>query len=294
MKFIDFRPLGKLTILIAFAACHKGDFVPSKKYMKLNIDAFYTDSSYYSIVQLDGEVIAENNSSTTGYVHLASKELDAPDGDSGHIKLTVIKTNGETLYSDTTLHFTNNNNFLLVQLDHNTTPVWINKNIETSSLIKPGEDSVKIRFFFNASDSIRYPEDYPTVSFRGRVVDSCNIQLYSLAANQNSEYEEVNIKKENIITGVKANVLNGYWSVCTHGSVSGTVFGVDIVDIKSSRIIQKYQIGRYNGFTKGNLELSTRDNGLFQTYRLSKNTILDYDTYEDVVGFNSLFQFGLN
>lgn len=280
-----------LTVL--FSACRKGDFLAAKKYMKLKIEAFYTDSALFSFVQLNDSVIMQQASANAGgYTTILNKELDATTGDSAWLRVLIVKKNAENIEIDSMIHFTNNNEFLLLQLDPKTKPFFINKKLENATAVKPGKDSIKVRLYYNVSDSVKYPADYPTVTFRGKTVDSFNLQLYSLLP-ENGEYKKENLKKDMLIRSIKINRLNDYFSVYA-GSGEGMVYGYDIIDIKSSRIIQKHEVGTYNGFVKGNFELGSRSGGLFQTCRITKRSIYDDEIFEEVMGVNTYLLFGLN
>lgn len=261
--------------------------------MKLRIDAFYIDSALFSCVQLnDSVILLQASADDGGYTTIIDKELDAATGDSARLKLLIVKKNAPNIEIDSVIHFTNNNEFLLLQLDPLTKPLLINRKLENAAAVKPGRDSIRVRIYYNISDSVKYSADYPTVTFRGKTVDSFNLQFYTLKP-ENGEYKKENVKKGKLVQGIKIDRLNDYFSMYD-GSDEGMAVGYDIIDIRSSRVIQKHEIGTYNGFIKGNFEISNRSSGLFQTCRLQKGSIYDDGIFEDVPGLNTYFLFGLN
>lgn len=282
-----------IVFLIAAWCCRKGEFIPTPRFMKLKIDAFYPDSALFSTVLLNDQIIQQQVlTGVSGFQSVLDRELDAFPGDSCKLKVLIVKKNSPNTEIDSIIHFTNNNEYLLLQLDPATKPVLINKKLENAAAIKPGKDSIKVRVFYNAADSITYPPDYPVAGLRGKTVDSLHLQLYTLTP-EDGMYKQENIKKAQLIKGIKINGLNNYFSV-RDGSTEGKLYGYDMLDAKTSQVIQQYKVGTYNGFIKGNFETGTRSSGLFQTCRLIKRSLFDDDMQEEVLGLNSYFLFGLN
>jgi hypothetical protein len=263
-------------LLFIFFSCKKGEFINTEKYMKLSIDAFYTDTVLFSSVSINDSVVIQNSSMVAGaYTKLLDKELNAPAGDSARIKFLIIKKHGSNIAIDSIIHFTNNNDFLLLQLDPLAKPLIINKKIESSTLVKPGVDSTKVRFFFNSADKIP--------------ADSVDLQLYKTEKITDGEYKSP--VKHIRINGVRKNILGKYLSI--YNKNPDIKYGFELYDAKNkNKLIQDYEWNSEDGFLKGALDIDGE--GVFRTIQLKQSTREGEYSFTLATGLNAEYIFGLN
>lgn len=263
--------------------CSKERFEERERYMKFNLDAFYTDTSLFYNVKLDDTTIREQSSVLANrYFNMASTGQGILRADSSRLRVTVVKKNTPNLEFDSVIYLTNINDFLLIQLDPRAAPTLINKRLENATAIQPGKDSVKVRFFYNTTDNIRYTNN--------RIADSVSLQLYTTEKVTDGEYKAP--KKYLLIRGIKLNTLSSYLSLYASPS-SPLRYGFELLDGRNNTtILQRYEWNNEDGFIKGVLDYA--GDGKFRTQRISRSTKEGEWTFTTATGFNADYIFGLN
>ncbi len=247
-------------------ACEKATPLDIQSYMRLNLEAFYTDTSLYYQVKLNDKIINEQSAVGGNKLELlAGKDLEFVT--SGRLIITVIKKSNSNLVLDTTVFFTNYNELLLVQLDPTKRATLINKKTETVTLPKPGRDSVKVRFYYNASDNIRH---------NGVVLTNIDLQLYSYPVD--SLFSNLDkppfLTNEGRLRNISRDIVNDYISVRyinKDGKKLGYAFDIYPPSSTTTTLpLYKKYYDEYDGYVGGAMELVPSN--YFQTVRVTRRT----------------------
>lgn len=271
---------------VSFFSCQKGQPVELEKFMKLDMEAYYEDSSVYSTISFNGQQIGSGASVEPGgdVVDLLVNpaEIKRPAGDTGRLEVSIIKKNNPNLIFDSVINVENFNDFLLIQLDPLQRPYLINKRIASSSLPQPTGDSLQARFYFSSNDPNIKNYNYSPA----RRVTKVDLELWALK-EVDSVLQPVNINRK---FRVEADRLTDKYI----SFKKGEQYGWRILDVSpgvasNNRIIETYEyFEEYRAFTRGFIELA--DNQKFQTIKI----MLTYDINLFQPGINGNFLFGLN
>ncbi len=254
-----------LTVFL-LQACKKGEPVEVQSYMRLNLEAFYTDTSLFFQVKLNDQIIAEQTAVGGNKIEtLVGKDL--PFVTKGHLVVTVIKKSGPNVVFDSTIFFTNFNELLLVQLDPTKKPTYINKQTETATLPEPGKDSVRVRFYYNSTDNIRR---------NGVLLSNIDLQLFSYPIDSlfsRGEKEPV-LANEGRLRNISRDAVTNYFDVRFINSKKeklGYVFDIYPPASTSSTLpVYKRYYDEFDGFVGGAMLLV--NDASFQTLRITRLT----------------------
>jgi hypothetical protein len=254
--------LGCFVTVFFLHACEKGTPLEIQSYMRLNLEAFYTDTSLYYQVKLNDKIVNERSAIGGNKLELlAGKDLEFVT--SGRLVVTVVKKNSPNLVLDTTIFFTNFNELLLVQLDPTKKATLINKKTETVTLPKPGLDSVKVRFYYN-------------IRRNGILLTNIDLQLYSYPID--SLFSNLDkppfLTNEGRLRNVSRDVVNDYISVRytnKDGKKLGYVFDIYPPSSTATTLpLYKKYYDEYDGYVGGAMELVPAND--FQTVRVTRRT----------------------
>lgn len=289
---IEFRSLsGIIVLMLLMSSCLKEDpaAVEQDRAMRLSLEAFYTDTSVFHSVTLNNQIVSntplviagELNSlyqSPTGGLHFS---------DSTRIRVTVVKKSPPNLVFDSIVYLNNINEFLLLQLDRQKPPVFINKRLENATAVKPGQDSVKLRFFVSADEDFRskIPGNPRATLLR--------LKMYVVERQPDGSYKKSTTVVQTI-NNIRLNELTPYY---TFYAPDDKEYMFDLLDARSGsftdaqRLIQKYDFDPdfFIDSYIGRLQKQAARAGLFQTARLTRSANLN-----GVRGINAVFLFGLD
>lgn len=257
--------IGCFLTVFLLHACKKGEPLEVQSYMRINLEAFYTDTSLYYQVKLDDKILREEsivggNSVTT----LLAKDVEFIT--SGRLVVKVIKKNNAVLLLDTTIFFTNFNEYLLVQLDPKKSATLVNKQTETVTLEKPGTDSIKARFYYNGSDEIKR---------NGVLLTKIDLQLYSYPADElfSRAPNPPLLKTEGRLRNISSGILSDYFSLAAvDKNKKKLAYVFDIYPPSSTAAtlpLYKKKFDDTDGYTGGNLSLGD-GTSIFSTVRVAK------------------------
>jgi hypothetical protein len=262
-KFLHITAFNVLLLLFALA-CKKGDRIEVERNMRFRLDAFFPDTSVFQSVFLNDTVLANRASVNSGSsVTLANVVGGMTRLDSARLKVTIVKKSFPNIEFDSVIYLSNLNDFLLFQLDPLQKPIFINKRIENASRLRPGGDSVAIRFFFASRNGLINPN----ISGRPQI-DTLNVRLFTLETAANGTYSA---KSYTTFTGIVKNQLSEYFVV-----EGKKIYAMEFLDARArltsaaQRSIQKIAIDETDGFVRGNLELTGSPEGKFQTFLIRK------------------------
>jgi hypothetical protein len=287
----DFLATLSLICLFFLFSCIKENAasLPQDKAMRLTLEAYYTDTSLFHSVKLDEAVVANEAAIVAGTLN---KLFQSPAGglflkDSAKITATVVKKNNPNLAFDSTVYLTNINEFLLLQLDPRKKPVFINKRLENATAIKPGKDSVKVRFYFGSEEDFRsrIPGNNKATILR--------LKLYIAERQPDGSYQKNNTVVATI-NNIRANELTPYYSFYVPDNKE---YLFDVLDGRSGnftdaqRLIQRYDFDPdfFIDSYVGRIEKQPAIQGLFQTCRITRSSNLN-----GVRAVNAPFLFGLD
>lgn len=276
-----FQNLLFLVLSIAvITGCGKEERIVTPRYMQVAVESFFPDTALYCQVKIDDMLLADFTASAGGQIINLINGINGqiPFVDSGHLKITIVKKSSPNIIFDSLVYFTNDNNFLLLQLDATQRASLINKSIATATEIRPGTDSLKVRFFYNKDDEIKRND---------KILSSIDIQLYSFFLDELGATEQPELKNEGRIQAVKIGALSPYYSINYQkdNRPRGYVFEIyppGSTPSTKPQYPRKYD--EYDGYIGGAL-LTSPSKGNFQTFRITK--IEPYTTYR-----NGLFLFG--
>lgn len=76
-------------LLLIIVSCRKGEIVSTQQYMRLSVEAFFTDTALHSNIQLDDSLLRSQTdiySGNTALAVLPFTELKRPSGDSARLE----------------------------------------------------------------------------------------------------------------------------------------------------------------------------------------------------------------
>jgi hypothetical protein len=271
-------------VIILLNACQKGELLHFQQYVKLNVEAYYEDTSLFTTASFNDSVILQDPSSKDGgqvtSLFVNPVELPLPVGDSGRLKITVVKKRNSNIEFDSIIHLTNLNEYLLIQLDPSQRPYLLNKRTAAATLARPHEDSIKVRFYFTSNDpNFRNKNFSPP-----RTISKVDLELWALK-EVNGEMKPVNLNRK---IRVNANQLTDeYFSF-----KKGELYAWRILDVSpgvasNQRVVEAFEYDAdFTAFTRGFIELS--DQTVFQTVKITQT----YDNIYFQPGLNGRYLFG--
>lgn len=252
-------------LLAFFQNCQKGEAVPYQQFMHFRLEAFYPDSALYYQVRVNDSVLSEFAGHSGGSIVnlVQGQKNQLPRLDSARLKITIIKKNGRNYILDSTVYLTNDNDFLLLQVDDKLRPTLINKRIATVTERKPGKDSLRVRFFYN---------DYDDIRRNGNILKNIELQIFSYRIDSLGNVNEPPLKDEGRIRNVRSGELTPYISLRyqNEGSKRGFVFEIyppNSTPTTKPQYPRKYD--EIDGFIGGSLSVDN-SRGTFHTFRITK------------------------
>ena len=273
-----------LTSLFFFLACKKGDRIEGAHYMKFTLDAFLADTSLFSVVKLNDTTIGEKTGVNAGNIfNIANTGQGLMRTDSARLRVTIVKKNTANVQFDSLIFLNKINDFLLLQLNPTQKPLLINRALENATALQPGKDSIKIRFYYNNLDQIKWTN--------GRQADSIWLQLYRIEKVTDGEYKAP--QKLVLLKNIRINQLGNYISL--YDGNPNIKYGFDVLDPRNATTpgsIQKLYWQKEDGILRGTLDYYGNDK--FRTIHINKSTKEGEWTFDQYTGFNGDYMFGLN
>lgn len=269
------------SLFVLFQNCSKGEPLEKTSYMRVKLEAFFPDTALFYQVRINDSLIAEvSGVNAGGPVNLVNGiKGQLPFLDSARLKVTIVKKNSANIALDSMVHFTNDNDFLLVQTNQRLKAGLINKKIAMATDRRPGKDSIYVRFFFSDEDDIRR---------NGALLRTIDLQIYSYRPDSLFDVNEPALRDEGRIRNVRSGEFTSYIPLRNIRDNIQRNFVFDIYPPGSSAATQpqyRRQYSEYDGYIAGDIPVGGLERGPWQTFRITKSQMSG-------TGKNGLLLFG--